>query len=130
MPILRQTSGTVSPLASSRSASRSIRAIWSAVHRFFMSPSWAQCTGDSHFRWTNSWGADQMTSTAKPKSLSLQDFLGIAVSELGTEFWKIVFAERCEVVSHARRKPDPTWLLAVVSRLERRDRVDDRFLCH
>src|SRR3954452_4146792 len=42
MPILRQASETVSPLARSRSTSRSSRATSSAVRRFFMGPSWAQ----------------------------------------------------------------------------------------
>src|SRR5262245_43657338 len=42
MPILRQESETVSPLAGSRSTSRSNRATSSAVRRFFMGPSWAQ----------------------------------------------------------------------------------------
>src|SRR5262245_23178762 len=40
MPCLRQTSATVSPLARSRSASRSSRTICSAVRRLAMSPSW------------------------------------------------------------------------------------------
>src|ERR1041384_7619421 len=40
MPNLRQTSATVRPLARSRSASRSRRAIWSAVRRLLMRPSW------------------------------------------------------------------------------------------
>src|SRR5262249_12037675 len=60
MPILQQTSGVVSPLASSRAASLSIRSTWSAVHRFFRAPSWAQSSEDSHFRWTSSWGADHL----------------------------------------------------------------------
>src|SRR5262245_18799675 len=42
MPILRQASETVSPLARSRSTSRSNRATSSAVRRFFMGPSGAQ----------------------------------------------------------------------------------------
>src|SRR5260370_22007365 len=44
MPAFRQTSWTVSPLARSRSKSRSKRATSSAVRRFRMGPSLAQCT--------------------------------------------------------------------------------------
>src|SRR5262245_49078516 len=44
MPIFRQTSPIVNPLARSRSASRSTRATSSAVRRFLMSPSWTQST--------------------------------------------------------------------------------------
>src|SRR5262249_15497421 len=33
-----------------------------ATLSFALSPYWAQCTGDSHFRWTRFWGADQGSS--------------------------------------------------------------------
>src|SRR5271154_4506583 len=50
MPCLRQMSETVSPLARSRSASRSNRATSSAFLRLLMGPSWAYSTRRLPFR--------------------------------------------------------------------------------
>jgi hypothetical protein len=50
MPSLRQTSETLSPLARSRSASRSTRATSSAFRRFFMGPSPVYSTGGFPFQ--------------------------------------------------------------------------------
>src|SRR5262245_32919923 len=63
MPALRQKSPTVSPLARSRSASRSSRSICSLVRRFPMAPSLGLCD-DYHIPWTNFRGADH-TSLAE-----------------------------------------------------------------
>ena len=59
MPTFRQMSETVSPLASSRSTSLSNPGHLVGSPSLLDGPSWAQSTGDSHFRWTSSWGADQ-----------------------------------------------------------------------
>src|SRR5262249_11212122 len=72
MPSLRHTSPTVRPLARARSASRSRRAIWSAVRRLLMSPSltYAVPDWDSHNGWTNCRGADQCVKKNDSRTFS------------------------------------------------------------
>src|SRR4051812_12781601 len=61
MPRALQTSGMAVPLASSASASRSLRMICSGVWRirFIGSPPALSGENDSHIGWTSPWGAGQ-----------------------------------------------------------------------
>ena len=72
MPCLRQMSETVSPLARSRSASRSNRVISSAVHRLLYEvPPWANLPLFSFIGWTSFWGADQLIPLSPGGGISL-----------------------------------------------------------
>src|SRR5260370_7109540 len=72
MPAFRQTSWTVSPLARSRSKSRSKRATSSAVRRFRMGPSLAQCTEGLPFQVDQFLGRrpERVTEPDDPRLLS------------------------------------------------------------
>src|SRR3954463_16366522 len=68
MLIFRQTSEIVSPLARSRSISRSSRATSSAVRRFFMGPSLAHSTEGLPFQ------VDQFLGSRSPGFRTISDF--------------------------------------------------------
>src|SRR5271167_2204700 len=78
MPTFRQMSDTVSPLARSRSASRSSRATSSAVLRLLMGPSVGQSTRRLPFRLDQFLGSRPRQSEALPTLFSFQSFSNLA----------------------------------------------------
>ncbi len=81
-----EMSEIASPFARSRSASRSNRQKRPRRRSFAFSwvPSWSTRLGDSHFGWTNSWGASQSRKTARTSPPPISEHSPLNAQSVGS----------------------------------------------